>query len=838
QTVSFWIKPNSNTESILKLSDTEYISASSGTLSATGFDTPAIYVNGTTSTTLTANVWQHVQVTTATPITADAVALGLANSAYLTGELDEVKLYNYVRSTQNRIEDFNAGHPAPGSPIASAIGHWRFDEGTDNQCSGGVKDACNTGSAGTNLDAEQTGMAIPATSTSGWTTEGRFGMALNFDYSNDKVTVIDNSYLDVNQHTLSAWVRFRSFGALSEPDNIIAGKYDAGASQRSYILFADSTGHVKYRTSSDGASSGTVDSTSTTALSTDTWYYVAGTFDGTNQNLYINGILEDTDTQASVFSGNADFVIGATSPSSRFTAARIDDVKLYNFSLSPEQIILDYNQAKSTQMGTFSTQSDGVTGSLSSSREYCVPGDTASCNPPVGHWKFDEHTGVYAYDSTGNSNTGTLGGDGAGDDIPEWYYGKSGSALMFDGDDNVNAGTASIVEPTSALTISFWFKASSQDAYNRFISHGASNRGYEVFMYPSSADSRIEFNLGPDSVEKGVISNAGIAYNDNKWHNFSGTWDGTTMIMYIDGVKQSNVNSTATGTLSYLGNLTVGQSENGTSPYTGLLEDVRIYNYARTPAQVAWDYNRGNPLAHWKFDECAGSTSYDSAPKSDDASSTYDGTIYPGDTSGDNDTVGTCASGTTTEMWNDGTTGKRNGSLGFDGTNDYVSMGDVLDQTTNDFSISAWVKRGDTSSWTIVTSKGGTNEPSYFFGVRDTSDVLRFIIRDSDSETIANSTSTITDTNWHYITVVADRDSNATFYIDGKPAGTANISSESGTLANNDDFEVGRSRDQLSHSYGQIDEIKIYNYTLTPLQIVNDYNTGAVYFGPETGSAE
>lgn len=35
---------------------------------------------------------------------------------------------------------------------------------------------------------------------------------------------------------------------------------------------------------------------------------------------------------------------------------------------------------------------------------------------------------------------------------------------------------------------------------------------------------------------------------------------------------------------------------------------------------------------------------------------------------------------------------------------------------------------------------------------------------------------------------------------------------------------------------GQIDDIKIYNYALTPQQIKTDYNLSAIFFGPLTGS--
>jgi len=52
---------------------------------------------------------------------------------------------------------------------------------------------------------------------------------------------------------------------------------------------------------------------------------------------------------------------------------------------------------------------DGL-GSTSSAgtAEYCIPGSSDSCDPPVAEWNFDEKTGDYAYDTSGNGNTGTL----------------------------------------------------------------------------------------------------------------------------------------------------------------------------------------------------------------------------------------------------------------------------------------------------------------------------------------------------------------------------------------------------------------------------------------------
>ena len=55
-----------------------------------------------------------------------------------------------------------------------------------------------------------------------------------------------------------------------------------------------------------------------------------------------------------------------------------------------------------------------------------------------------------------------------------------------------------------------------------------------------------------------------------------------------------------------------GKANTGTSYwYSGAIDNVKIYNYARSPAQIAWDYNRGAPVAHWRLDECQGNVAHD-----------------------------------------------------------------------------------------------------------------------------------------------------------------------------------------------------------------------------------
>jgi hypothetical protein len=130
---------------------------------------------------------------------------------------------------------------------------------------------------------------------------------------------------------------------------------------------------------------------------------------------------------------------------------------IYNYALSADEVKLEYNQGKSIVLGSLSTNPDGITASNSAARAYCPPGDTATCNPPVGHWTLDERSGTTANDITGNANTGTLTSG------PQWTAGKLGQGLQFDGvNDNVNVGTGTGLSPSN-WTISTWVKLRDYD---------------------------------------------------------------------------------------------------------------------------------------------------------------------------------------------------------------------------------------------------------------------------------------------------------------------------------------------------------------------------------------
>jgi len=111
KTIAFWVYPETTTEYFVNLvSDTDYIWANAGTVTATGFTSPTIYVDGVVSNIITANKWQYIVITTDTAENVDNLDIGRTQDTnYLQGKMDEVRLYNRVLSAGEILDLYHVG---------------------------------------------------------------------------------------------------------------------------------------------------------------------------------------------------------------------------------------------------------------------------------------------------------------------------------------------------------------------------------------------------------------------------------------------------------------------------------------------------------------------------------------------------------------------------------------------------------------------------------------------------------------------------------------------------------------------------------------------------------
>ncbi len=775
--------------------------------------TNKLYINGALDTSSSE--------TCTIPNTTNALEIG-RQSNYFNGSFDEIKVYNYVRTAKQIVADMNGGHPNVGSPVGSALGYWKFDEGTGTTVN-------NSGSAGSTLNLT----FGASTATPSWSNSGKFNKAVNYDGTNDHTYITDNAMLEpgTNDFSVSGWFKLNQLPSTLAHDAKVVFKAHNSDPWEGYEVYIDTDDKAKFTFASAASTWHTASDTQTVSLNT--WYHFAATKVGTLTKLYINGKLVGSNTASSsnVFNSDASFLVGAAG--SEALDGLIDEVRYYNFALNDTEVTSDYNQGKAAVLGATSTASDGVTVSNAADRSYCIPGDTSACSAPVGEWNFDEGSGTSAFDTSGNNNTGTL------TNSPTRVRGKIGKALDLaqSGSKYVLIPDNNAIDNSGAMSIEAWIKPTSTDFDGTFADYVAKSDGTGGSVaYAASV------------LSSSVLSFYWAAANNFEEYRTSGTtfltagqWAHVVLTRnsalnsataYINGIKYTMTLNGATDTApgGQTDDLAIGRTGNANRQYfDGEIDQVKIYDYERSQAQVAWSYNRGGPLAWWKFDECSGTTANDSS------GNTLNGTITIA--TGTQTSTGTCNSGTGSEAWSNGTTGKYNSALSIDGNGDYVTVSDnaKLD-ITGDFTLSAWVNRSSNGSTYLISKTNESTTGGYALLAGNGGEVY---CRTNNGTSNTDSTSVTglvsSGTGWHHVVAVRSGTS-CKVYVDGNDR-TSSTNTHTTLTANALDLKIGARPDNTQMLTGLIDDARVYNYALTAIQIKTLYNENfTTRFGPLTGS--
>ena len=203
----------------------------------------------------------------------------------------------------------------------------------------------------------------------------------------------------------------------------------------------------------------------------------------------------------------------------------------------------------------------------------------------ISHWSADGD----ASDSQDN-NPGTLE-NGAG-----FAPGEIGQAFNFQNGSYVNAGTSASLAPAT-ITVEYWVYGRSVNSdYTQTLSRwGNSSSSPNSWIFDYAPNGIYYFSVDNAS---GTQANAGSAapLALNAWHFVAGTYNGTTVSLYVDGQLagtapltgpiQDNASTTSFGT----------KFADGSTHYSfnGLIDDVGIYNRALTPAELLTIYNAGD----------------------------------------------------------------------------------------------------------------------------------------------------------------------------------------------------------------------------------------------------
>ncbi len=429
-----------------------------------------------------------------------------------------------------------------GDARTGLVGWWKFDDGSGSS----AVDSTGNGNTGT------------LTNSPTWTT-GMNGGALTFNGTTQYVSVPDVASLRLSgPWTVSTWFNLASLPAVNNFYSFLDKIGDVSGDHNYRLFIVTRTGPV-YQIIADfyDGTGYDVQSTYTFTPATGTWYHLAGTWDGTTLTTYLNGVPVATDTPSghTPVSGAGTFQL---SPSAAPLPGTLDDARVYNRALSAADVMTLYTS----------------TGPLS--------GDIQS--NLVGWWKFDEASGTLANDSTGNGNSGTL----AGTTLPTWGAGKINNALTFNGvDDEVDVPSASVLKPATAFTVAAWVKPTSTSDMAVVKSPDGTGFGTGWRLTLSSTTGVTTYIT--TSVSGNTSANVGSTVA-GQWSHVAFVYDGNFLTAYLNGV--AGTPTPATGTVTYGASdvLKIGKSS-GVSYFSGIIDDVRIYNRALSASDMLTLYN-------------------------------------------------------------------------------------------------------------------------------------------------------------------------------------------------------------------------------------------------------
>jgi hypothetical protein len=227
--------------------------------------------------------------------------------------------------------------------------------------------------------------------------------------------------------------------------------------------------------------------------------------------------------------------------------------------------------------------SDGRGGSATGTVNVTVSGPA----PPVEDglvlaFGFNESAGTTATDTSGNGHVGAVR-------EAQFVPGRFGNALSFDGvNDWVTVADANSLDLSAGMTLEAWVRPTVNSGWHTImLKEAGSNMSYEMYSNNPDVTRPAAFFTAAGGGLRNLNGAAPVAVN--AWTHLAFTYDGTTMRLYVNGVLarsalRAGPIRTSTGVLHIGGNQVWGGEF-----FNGLIDEVRIYNRALSPAEIEAD---------------------------------------------------------------------------------------------------------------------------------------------------------------------------------------------------------------------------------------------------------
>lgn len=589
--------------------------------------------------------------------------------------------------------------------------------------------------------------------------------SLDFDGSNDSIAFASSVDLGLN-NSVSMWVNLESgySGAL-------LGETSYGST--GYFLLPYASGFF-VRIGTVNVSVPNVH----TYLTANSWHNLTVVRNSGNFLFYVDGTFRETVALSSTTTTKFD-IIGNSGTGADPIEGKITEVSAYDYALSAPQVTELYGTGSA--IGNPMAITNGrkpvayyPLGNAAFNSEFLVP------NSAEKDFVFDFVSSSNQYIDVGNSNFPT---------------------------------------GNSSRTMAAWIKADSSGQNNeQGIFRYGTKATRQLFMMSLAATlGRLRVSTYGDDK---TYSTSDL--RDDKWHHVALTYDGTSIVAYLDGANVGVETNTLVNTTN--NSPAIGNWNNAGFTFNGNISNVQLWSSKLEPSEITTLYNNGTPYK---------GTQPQSANLQGwwelDASATFDGSNWSIPDASSNSNTGTSSGMTAANLVQSDliiNAPYDSFSLSFDGTDDYIETSSI--DVTGNKSFSFWIKRDSSSPsndggiLTIVPTSGTSD----YISIALWQDYIQ--VQTSNTSTTRRTVEeTISTDVWHHIVVIKSTNSIDNIYINGVNKTLSNFGTWTGAIANPQNKIAEAVFGVTNYNFnGKISNCSIYSSALSATQVTTLYNEG------------
>jgi subtilisin-like proprotein convertase family protein len=402
----------------------------------------------------------------------------------------------------------------------------------------------------------------------------------------------------------------------------------------------------------------------------------------------------------------------------------------------------------------------------------------------------------------------------------------SNHAAKFSGSNSyITYANQTFLNPSSAITLEAWVNPSVIGS--SFM--GVMGKGGSYSIGIQGTTGRISFIPKNGSFFQSKFSSR---VPINQWTHIAGTYDGSTTIIYINGIIDTATFSIGGTIPSSTDSLFIGATATNFFYYNGLIDNARIWSTARNISQI-----KGNMFIPLEilyptgaFSGMVASFQLDNGASSFSGNNTMSGNLY---------NVSFVNYSNKPVNYQD-----YNSSLVLNGSTDYFKYANQVEMNaTTEMTLEAWIRRDTTGAQPpgdqyIICKNGASNRTNYKLWI-DVTGSLKFKINDPGGPPGLQTPPTALITNGQWTHVAATYNSttgSARLYVNGNQASSSTISGNPQINNNPDSLFIGGVSPSNSSGLrfkGQMDDIRIWRVERTPDEIKE--NTFKRLRGQSTG---